>query len=261
MPRFAANLSLLYTDRPFLDRFAAARASGFRAVEFQFAYAFDPEEVRRAAADAGVEVVLFNLPAGDWERGERGIAVDPARREEFREGVERAVAYARALHCPRVNCLAGIRPADVPPEEADRVLADNLRLAAERLAAHNVRLLTEPVNPFDIPGFHLNTTAHAVRVLEAAAHPNLGIQYDIYHAQRTQGELVGTFERLRERIGHIQVADNPGRHEPGTGEIAYRYVFEALDRLGYAGWIGLEYIPAGRTEDGLAWVGRMGFVL
>lgn len=256
MLQFAANLTLLYPDCPFLERFARAAESGFRAVEFQLPYAFSHDEVAQAAFDAGLRVVLFNLPSGDWQHGERGIAVLPDRMGEFRDGVTQAIAYAQRLDCDRLNCLAGIRPTGLSQDEADRVLVENLTYAADQLARVGRRLMVEPVNTFDIPGFHLSTTAHTLRVLDQVNRPNVFIQYDIYHMQRMQGELVGTFERLQSRIGHIQIADTPGRHEPGTGEIAYDFVFRALEEHGYDGWIGLEYNPAGVTEEGLHWLGQ-----
>lgn len=254
MLQFAANLSLLFADRPFLDRFAAAAGAGFRAVEFQFPYAWSAEEIAERQAAAGVAVVLHNLPAGNWEAGERGIACHPDRIAEFRDGVGRALAYAGRLNCPRLNCLAGIPPSPVGIETARRTLVENLRFAARALAAENRQLLVEPINTRDIPGFLIARSDDALRLLDEVGEPNLAIQYDIYHAQRMEGELAGTLASLLPRIGHIQLADNPGRHEPGTGEINFTWLLPRLDSLGYEGWIGCEYHPATSTEAGLGWL-------
>lgn len=254
MPKFAANLSFLYTERPFLERFDSAAASGFRGVEFHFPYAFEAQAVSRAARAAGTEVVLFNLPAGDWERGERGIACHPARMEEFREGVATALAYAQALGCTRLNCLAGVRPMDVPRDMARATLISNLRHAAGELGRHGITLLVEPINTRDIPNFFVSRTYQAVEYLDVVGADNLLIQYDIYHSQIMEGDLARTLEENLARIGHVQIADNPGRHEPGTGEINFPFLFAHLDRLGYAGWIGCEYKPSGATEASLGWL-------
>jgi hydroxypyruvate isomerase len=254
MPRFAANLSYLFTEVPFLQRFAAARAAGFAAVEFHFPYDFAPAEIAEVAQAAGVEVVLFNLPAGDWAGGERGIACHPARRDEFRAGVARAVDYARALDCPRMNCLAGIAPAGVSDETARATLVDNLRFAAAALAEAGLTLLVEPINTRDIPGFFVNTSRQALALIAAVAAPNLRLQYDIYHAQIMEGDLARTLAEQLPRIGHVQIADNPGRHEPGSGEINSPFLFGHLDRLGYEGWIGCEYAPAIDTAASLGWL-------
>lgn len=254
MLQFAANLSLLFTDRPFLDRFAAAARAGFRAVEFQFPYAWRAEDIAERQAAAGVELVLHNLPAGNWEAGERGIACHPDRVEEFRDGVGRALAYARRLGCPRLNCLAGVPPAQVSAEDARQTLVANLRFAARALAAEGRQLLIESINTWDVPGFLVSRSREALALLEAVGEPNLAIQYDIYHAQRMEGELAQTLAALLPRIGHIQLADNPGRHEPGTGEINFPWLLRYLDGLGYSGWIGCEYHPAATTEAGLGWL-------
>ncbi|OIQ82619.1 hydroxypyruvate isomerase [mine drainage metagenome] len=252
MPRFAANLTMLYNELPFLERFGAAARDGFEAVEFLFPYAFDAAAVADAARGAGVRIVLHNLPGGDWDAGERGIACLPDRVDEFRAGVERAIEYAAALGVPQLNCLAGKLPADA--DAARRTLRDNLRWAAQRLAAHGIRLLLEPINGYDIPGFAVQRSAQAIELLDEVADANVYLQYDIYHMQRMEGELAATLERLLERIAHIQLADNPGRHEPGTGEINYPFLFRHLDRIGYAGWIGCEYKPSTTTSAGLGWM-------
>lgn len=253
MPKFAANLTMLFTEVPFLERFERASRSGFEAVEFLFPYAWSAEEIKARLDQYGLKLVLHNLPAGDWEAGERGIACHPGRVAEFKEGVEKAVAYARALGVPRLNCLAGKEIAGVDSTAHRATLVENLRFAARRLLDENIALLVEPINRFDIPEFHLNRTDDAVALLDEVGAPNLFVQYDIYHAQRTEGELAATLAKHLPRIGHVQLADNPGRNEPGTGEINYPFLFKHLDKLGYAGWVGCEYKPARATEDGLSW--------
>jgi hydroxypyruvate isomerase len=254
MLKFAANLTMLYGEVPFLERFARARASGFGAVEFLFPYEAGLEAVRAALADNGLRVVLFNLPAGDWGRGERGIAILPDRRREFREGVEEAIRYALALGSRQLNCLAGKLPPGLDRQEAAAVLEENVAYAADRLAEHGLTLLVEPINTFDIPGFFLPTPDAALEVLRRVGRPNVRIQFDFYHVQRAQGELIATFRRVRDHVAHVQIADNPGRHQPGTGEIHYPNVFRALEDAGYGGYIGLEYVPEGTTEESLSWL-------
>jgi hydroxypyruvate isomerase len=252
--KFAANLSYLFLDRPFPERFAAAAAAGFHGVEFHFPYAEPAEQVADWARQAGVEVVLFNLPPGDWTAGERGIACHPARLAEFQEGVGRAVEYAQALGCPRLNCLAGLRPAGVADVRALETRAENLRFAATVLARAGIRLLLEPINNRDMPGFLINTSRQALALMDRVASDNLFLQFDLYHAQVMEGDLARTLEAQLPRIGHLQVADNPGRHEPGSGEIHYPFLFRHLERLGYAGWIGCEYVPTTTTKAGLGWL-------
>ncbi|AXY43972.1 hydroxypyruvate isomerase [Halomonas sp. JS92-SW72] len=254
MPKFAANLSMLFTEVEFLDRFAAAARAGFQGVEYLFPYDYPAEEIKQRLDVNGLTQVLFNLPAGDWAAGERGIACHPDRVEEFREGVERAIAYARVLGNTQVNCLAGIQPEGVSDEEARATLVGNLRFAAEKLAAAGILLIAEPINTRDIPGFFLNRTEQALAIFDEAGSHNLKLQYDIYHMQIMEGDLAPTMEKHLARIAHVQIADNPGRHEPGTGEIHYPFLFAHLDRLGYDGWISAEYKPAGRTEEGLGWL-------
>jgi hydroxypyruvate isomerase len=254
MPRLAANISLLFPEIPFMDRFAAAAAAGFRAVEYQFPYAFgSAAEIAARARAAGLEVVLHNLPAGDADKGERGLACLPRREREFREGVEQAIEYARAAGCPRLNALAGIAPADAAPELVFETFVENLRYAAARLAEAGLTLLAEPINTRSIPGFYLTTTRQWLELADAVDAANFALQYDIFHMQIMEGDLTKTLERLLPRIGHLQLADVPGRHEPGTGEINFDYLLAHIDRLGYAGWIGCEYIPLGDTREGLAW--------
>jgi hydroxypyruvate isomerase len=257
MPRFAANLTMLFNEVPFLDRFERAAQAGFQAVEFLFPYAWPAEEIRQRLAANGLKLVLHNLPAGDWDAGERGIACHPDRVEEFRAGVGRAIGYAQVLGVGQLNCLAGKAPAGVPDAVLRSTLVANLRDAAGALAAAGLKLLVEPINTFDIPGFYLNRTEQAISLLDEVGAANAFVQYDLYHAQRMEGELTATVRRHLARIAHIQLADNPGRNEPGTGEINYAFLFAELDRLGYPGWIGCEYKPATTTEAGLAWRQRL----
>jgi len=257
MPKFSANLSFLYPDLPFLDRFAAAAADGFKAVEYAVPYVASPEVLTEKLAEYGLEQALFNLPAGDWDGGERGIACHPDRLDEFRAGIGTAIRYAEALGCTKVNCLAGIRPDKVTTSALDKAMAHNLRYAAARLADAGILLVIEPINRRDIPDFHLSTTGHAERLLDAVGSDNLRIQYDFYHMQIVQGDLVPTFERLHHRIGHVQIADTPGRFEPGTGEINYRFVLSELDRLGYDGWVGCEYKPSSGTGAATGWMNSL----
>ncbi|MDO9094993.1 MAG: hydroxypyruvate isomerase [Rubrivivax sp.] len=256
MPKFAANLTMLFPELPFLERFEAAARAGFEAVEFLFPYAFPVDEIRSRLDANGLKLVLHNLPAGQWDAGERGIACLPDRTEEFRAGVAEAIRYATGLGVSQLNCLAGKTPAGVPAQQVHRTLVNNLRYAAGELKAAGLRLLVEPINTFDIPGFHVCRTDQALRLLDEVAADNALLQFDVYHAQRMEGELGGTLERHLGRIGHVQVADNPGRNEPGTGEINYAWLFGHLDRLGYGGWVGCEYKPASTTEAGLGWLAR-----
>ncbi len=255
MPKFAANLTMMFTELPFLGRFGAAAEAGFDAVEFLFPYEFDKMELASLLAANGLTLVLHNLPAGDWGRGERGIACHPDRVAEFRTGVERAIDYATALHCAKVNCLAGILPEGVAADAARATLIQNLGYAAGKLQAAGIGLLLEPVNTRDIPGFFVDRTRPALDIIAATGSSNIKLQYDIYHAQVMEGDLTRTIETEFDRIGHIQLADNPGRHEPGTGEINYPFLFRRIDELGYRGWIGCEYKPATTATAGLSWFG------
>ena len=254
MPRFAANLSMLFTEAPFLDRFALAVQHGFDAVECQFPYACSAAEVKSALDHNHLTMVLHNLPAGNWQRGERGIACHPDRVEEFRAGVQQAIAYAQTLGVQQLNCLAGIAPARVGAEVLRDTLINNMRYAAHALGQAGLKLLMEPINTFDVPGFFINRTQLAIDILDAVGADNAYVQYDIYHAQRMEGNLAATLQKHLHRIAHIQLADSPGRHEPGTGEIDFAHVLPALDRLGYAGWVGCEYFPAAGTVAGLGWM-------
>ncbi len=261
MPRFAANLTMLYTDSPFLDRFQRARASGFRCIEYLFPYEYDVHALAQALAKNGLTQVLFNLPPGNWSAGERGIAAHPDRIDEFRQSVAQGVQVAQVLQVKQLNCLAGKRDERIPLQDQQRVLIENLRYAAKTLAEQGMTLLMEMLNPYDVPGFMIATPKDAFKLQEVVGAPNLKVQYDLYHAQRSEGELANTFQKNLARIGHVQIADNPGRHQPGTGEINYRFLFQFLDRVGYAGFVGLEYIPDGTTEESLAWVREYGYEL
>jgi hydroxypyruvate isomerase len=256
MPKFAANLTMLFNEVPFLDRFGAARRAGFAGVEYLFPYEHDAKEIRRRLDEHGLTQVLHNLPAGNWSAGERGIACHPDRVTEFEEGVTRAIQYATALGCTQLNCLAGIAPAGIDPGHARATFVANLRRAAERLHGAGIRLLVEPINTRDIPGFFLRTTAQAREIMAEVGSANLFLQYDVYHMQIMEGDLATTIQASLDRIAHMQIADNPGRHEPGTGEINYDFLFDFVDRIGYPGWIGCEYKPAAGTESGLGWMTR-----
>ena len=253
MPQFAANLTMLFNEVPFMERFEAAAKAGFKHVEFLFPYAFPAADIKARLDDNGLSLVLHNLPAGDWDAGERGIACHPDRVEEFRSGVAKAIEYAKVLGVKQVNCLVGKVPAGADEKAVHQTMVENLRFAAGELKNAGLRLLIEPINTFDIPGFALNRTEQALALIDEVGSDNLFVQYDIYHAQRMEGELGATLEKNLARIGHIQLADNPGRNEPGTGEINYPFLFKLIDRIGYTGTIGCEYKPAGATEAGLGW--------
>ena len=254
MPRFAANLSFLFTDVQFLDRFKAARDAGFDAVEFMFPYPYEKHQLAEVLKANNLQLVLHNLPAGNWEAGERGIACHPNRRKDFQEGVQRAVEYAKALGCRKINCLAGIRPPGVEFSEARGTLINNLAYAAQILSGEGIQLLLEPVNTLDIPGFFVSTSAFGLELINAAGPAKIGLQFDIYHTQIMEGDIARRIESNLKQIFHIQIADNPGRHEPGTGEINFPFLFAFLDRIGYAGWIGCEYKPSGDTLSSLGWL-------
>ena len=253
MTKLAANLTMLYNEVDFLDRFEAAAKSGFKGVEYLFPYAYPKEQLAERLERHRLTQVLHNLPAGDWAKGERGIACHPDRVGEFQEGVGRAIDYAAALKCQQVNCLAGIAPAGVDPTKVRATFVSNLRFAADKLAAAGIKLLIEPINTFDIPGFFLSRTQQALDLIRDTGSSNLFVQYDIYHMQRMEGELANTIKAHLGQIAHVQLADNPGRNEPGTGEINYRFLFGFLDAIGYGGWIGCEYKPKANTTEGLVW--------
>ena len=254
MPRFAANLTMLFTEDSFLDRFSRAKSAGFDAVEFLFPYAFPAEEIKAKLDQCELKLVLHNMPPGDWVGGERGIACLPDRVDEFRAGVAKSVEYANTLGVMQLNCLAGVAPSDVNPEILRKTFLSNLKYAAMELRKTNIKLLIEPINTFDIPHFFLSGTQQAIEILDELNVDNAFLQYDLYHAQRMEGELANTLTQNLKRIAHIQLADNPGRHEPGTGEINFHYLFQLLDTIGYAGWVGCEYRPASNTAAGLSWI-------
>jgi hydroxypyruvate isomerase len=258
MPRVAANLTMLFTELPFLERFAAAREAGFTLVEFLFPYEHPAEKVREALDRNGLKVVLFNLPSGDWAGGDRGIGASPDRVDEFRAGIETAVAYARVLGVPRMNCLAGKMVSGYSRDQHVATLVENLKASADALGEIGVTQVVENINAFDIPGFLLNRVRDVLDVIAAVNRPNVAVQYDMYHAQRTEGNLVQILREHLSAIDHIQVADTPGRHQPGTGEINYRFVFTEIDKLGYRGSVGLEYVPAGDTRSSLAFIDELG---
>jgi hydroxypyruvate isomerase len=253
MPRLAANLSFLFLEHDFLDRFAAARRAGFRAVEFHFPYAHEIGRIAEALARSGLEAVLFNMPAGDWAQGDRGIAADPGRVGEFQAGVGRAIEYAGALGVPRLNCLAGIPPAGVTRDQAHATLVANLRFAARALADSGLTLVAEAINTRTVPGFFLATLPQFLAVQREVGATNLLLQYDCFHMQIMGGDLAHGLAAHLAAIGHVQVADVPDRHEPGTGELNFPFLFDHLDRIGYSGWVAAEYVPSRRTEDTLAW--------
>ena len=254
MPRFCANLSMMFNEAPFLDRFALAAEAGFDAVEFLFPYDHPAAEIRTRLRDHGLRQVLFNAPPGDWNAGERGLASLPGRTAEFRDGIARALDYAAALDCRLLHCMAGIPGPDVPFTTAASLFAANVAWAAEQAHTAGVKVVLEPINHRDMPGFHLNTMAQGAAVVEAIGRDRAGLQFDVYHCQVTEGDVTRRMERHMPVIAHMQIADVPGRNEPGTGEIGWPFVFAAMDRLGYAGHVGCEYRPAGNTVAGLGWI-------
>lgn len=257
MPKFAANLTMLFGELPFVDRFAAAKNAGFSGVEFLFPYEFEKAMLAEQLQQHGLTQVLHNLPAGRWGDGERGIAIMPDRVLEFRDGVARAIDYAHALDCRQLNCLVGIAPEGANRDELHKVLVKNLRYAADTLAKERIKLLIEPINTRDIPGFFLTGTAQAAQLIADVGSDNLFIQYDIYHMQVMEGDIAPTLKKHLNRIAHVQLADNPGRNEPGTGEINYPFLFRYLDEIGYRGWIGCEYKPKTTTTESLGWYAPM----
>jgi len=262
MPKLAANLTMLFAEAPFEARFAAAVAVGFRGVEYLFPYDHPAEEIARAARDAGVETVLFNLPPGDWTAGERGLAALPGREAGFEALLDQALHYAREIGTRHLHVMAGIPPGDADPADCRAVFARNLALAARRAAPHGITVLIEPINRRDIPGYFLNRQDDALTVLDAAGAPNAALQMDLYHCQIVEGDLTTRIRANIARIGHFQIAGVPDRHEPDGGadggEVNYPYLFDLIDGLGYDGWIGCEYRPRGTTRDGLGWAARYG---
>jgi hydroxypyruvate isomerase len=257
MPKLAANVSMLFTELPFLDRFAAARAAGFEAVEFLFPYAYDPDQIAERLFRHQLKLVLHNMPCGDWAAGERGMACDPRRVDEFQDSVQLALEFATELEVGQVHCMAGYAPPRVAPERVRETFVDNLRFAADQFRPHGIDVLIEPINTWDMPGYFLSRSQQAADIIADCERDNLFLQYDIYHMQRMEGELANTIRALLPLIRHMQLADTPGRHEPGSGEINYRYLFSLLDEIGYAGWIGCEYRPKNGTVEGLAWLDEL----
>ena len=254
--RLCANLSMMFNEVAFLDRFAAAAKAGFKGVEYLFPFDHDAGEIRRRLDDNGLVQVLFNASPGSWDGGERGLASLPGRQGEFQDGIHRALDYAGVLGNKMIHVMAGIPGADVPPVTAAATYAANLAWAAERATAAGIRLVIEPINHRDMPGFHLNTMEQGAQIVRARGPDRVGLQFDIYHCQVTQGDVTTRMAALMPVIAHLQIADVPGRHEPGTGEIGWDYVFGQIDSLGYDGWVGCEYRPAGETVAGLAWMKR-----
>ena len=254
MPKFNSNLTMMFNEVGFLDRFERAHNAGFKAVEFLFPYDFPKGVIAEKLQKYQLEQVLFNLPPGNFAAGERGLACIPGREAEFRQTVATGIEYAKALKCPRLNCFAGIAPKDIPADKVRKTLVENLRYAAGALEKEKIMMLVEPLNIFDMPGMFLNRTQSTVELIQEVGSANLKLQYDFYHMQIMEGNLTKTFRDNLKYIGHIQLADVPGRHEPGTGEINYTNLFKFVDEAGYQGWIGCEYRPLGKTEDGLGWL-------
>ncbi len=252
MPRFAANLSMMFTEVDFLDRFGAAARAGFKAVEFLFPYAHPAGEIEARLDEHGLEIALFNFYPGDWDAGEKGLAAMPGREEEFLASVAQALEYARALGVPKLHLMAGLADPDSADHRARYV--KHVRYAAERAAADGVLITLEPLNPYNVPGYFLPSVAHVLDVLAEIDRPNVKLQYDLYHAQLTDGDITHLTEAVADRIGHVQLASVPERHEPDRGELYYPYVLATLDRVGYDGWVGCEYNPAGETTAGLGWL-------
>ena len=253
MPRFAANLSMMFNEVPFLDRFALAAKAGFKGVEFLFPYDHPAAEIAARLKDNGLQQVLFNAPAGDFAKGERGMAAIPGKQAAFRDSIKLALEYATTLACPRLHIMAGLKPEGVAHDTLTAVYGANLTYAAEECAKVGVKPIIEPINHRDIPGFFLNTTDQAAAIIAAVGPEKLGMQFDLYHCQITEGDVVKRVEKHLPLIAHMQVADTPGRHEPGTGEVNWPFVFKTIDALGFRGWIGCEYRPAGDTLAGLSW--------
>lgn len=256
MVKLIANLTTLFNELPPMERFAAARAAGFRHAEVLFPHEGDLAALAAAARGADIRVILSNFAAGDRAAGDRGITSHPARAGEFREAVAGAIEVARVLGSDRFHCMAGRRLDDISVEEQWATWIENLRYAADEFARHSITVLVEPLNIHDNPGYFLVGSAMGLRTVADVGRPNLKLQYDIYHMQRGEGELAATIASNLPQIGHIQIADNPGRHQPGTGEINYRFLLPYLDRIGYDGYVGLEYGPLGPTADSFGWIGE-----
>jgi hydroxypyruvate isomerase len=261
MPNFSAHLSMLFTEMPFRERFNAAARAGFKAVEFMFPYDYSLTDLKDELLKNDLQLVFFNMPAGNWAAGDRGTAVNPARKTEFQNGLAQAMEYAVGLGVTRLNCLVGKKPADCTEKEQRQTLIENLRFAADALAGNGINLMVEQVNNKDVPGFFLNTARQVADVLAEVDRPNVSMLCDVYHAQRMEGDLAGILNNHLAQIGHIHIADNPGRHQPGTGEINYRFFLNELDRLGYQGYVGMEYAPVPDTIASLGWIAEHGYSL
>jgi hydroxypyruvate isomerase len=256
MVRYAANLTMLFNEVPFAERFELAATAGFRAVEFLFAHNVDQDAVERELARNGLELVLFDPEGGDFPAGDRGYLCDPARRDHLLKTIEDAIVTAGRFGCRRLNVLAGNRVEGASDAEMRRTVVENLRRAAPRARAAGIMLLVEALNTWESPRYFLDRSRLGLDIVREVGEPNVRFQYDCYHMQRMEGQLIETLTKNLEWIGHVQIADVPGRHEPGTGEVNYPNVLRALDAAGYEGYVGLEYRPSGKTEDSLAWLPR-----
>jgi hydroxypyruvate isomerase len=261
MPHFAANLTFLFTEIPFMERFAAARKAGLDAVEFMFPYDYNLDEIKTQLKVNGLQLILCNLPAGNWSGGDRGTASSPERRNEFQEGVLRGIAAAKALGVHRLNCLVGLKHDTLSAAKTWETVAENIRYAAEMLGREGIKLMVEPVNHLDMPGFALNTCSQVLKLIEEIGHPNAYLQFDIYHACRENEDAAAILRDHLDRIGHIQIADCPGRHQPGTGKTDFKFLLTEIDRLGYQGFVSMEYIPTPDTTSSLSWLSSYGYPL
>lgn len=261
MLRFAPNLTMMFTEAPFLERFALAAQAGAHEIEFLFPYEYQPQQLAEQLHKNELKQVLFNLPAGDWAAGERGIAANPAKVDEFRVGVQRALEYAAVLQVPTLNCLAGLVLPEVDAGEQRRTLVANIRYAAAACEQRQIRLVVEGINHLDMKGFNLNTAAQVLSVLDEVGHANAFLQYDLFHACREGEDIPAVLTANIARIGHIQIADVPGRHQPGSGTMDYPSLFRLLEQLGYNGAIGMEYIPQRNTGESLTWIEAYGYKL
>lgn len=261
MIKFSANLNFLFNEVPFMERFAAAAKAGFKYVEFMFPYDYDLNELKAQLSENQLELVLFNLPAGDWDGGDRGLAVDPARKSEFQSGIAKAIEAAKFLGVPRVNCLVGKAAGNYSDEQVRTNFLENIGLVADKFKQAGLDLMIEPINHLDMPGFYLNTTTQYMELIPGLNRSNIYLQYDIYHAEREEEDHEMILREYFPQIGHVQVADNPGRNQPGTGVVNVKGLLDALDSKGYQGYVGLEYRPSGSTVDSLSWVKEYGYSL
>lgn len=254
MAKFAANLTMLFTDVPFLERFERAHKAGFKAVEYLFPYAFEPSTLAEKLEQFRFEQALFNMPPGDWDAGERGFAAIPGREKEFQKSVEIALTYAQALNCKKVHAMSGIVDPGFTREEHINTFINNIRFAADRFAEHDIELMIEPLNNRDVPNYFIAHQREAAELIRQVDRPNVKLQLDLYHAQIMDGDLTHLIQDLADVTGHIQIASVPTRNEPCEGEVNYSHLFNVLDESGYDGWIGCEYNPKNKTEAGLSWV-------